>query len=176
MARKLFNGYDEKLLEMLSYLERIIQGLVDLRMDQVMIDFGLVHQAEYYSSLIFPRIHLLAGEPVLSGGRYDELFKDFGKACLQPIRHQCGPLASRLLKESKHSGTNGRMQRFRLQQEPPESGVNGGRSNIRIALTKGRLENSIVDLFDEMGYDTAISGKRAESCSFPFRIKIWTSC
>jgi ATP phosphoribosyltransferase regulatory subunit len=38
-ARKLFNGYDEKLLEMLSYLERIFQGLVDLNLDKVMIDF-----------------------------------------------------------------------------------------------------------------------------------------
>ncbi|HYE68564.1 MAG TPA: ATP phosphoribosyltransferase regulatory subunit, partial [Anaerovoracaceae bacterium] len=43
-ARKLFNGYDEKLLEMLCYLERIFQGLMDLRFDKVMIDFGLVHQ------------------------------------------------------------------------------------------------------------------------------------
>jgi ATP phosphoribosyltransferase regulatory subunit len=79
-AAELFDGYDDKLQEMLSYLERIFQGLMDLNMDKVMIDFGLVHQAEYYSSLIFRGYISSAGEPVLSGGRYDELFKDFGES------------------------------------------------------------------------------------------------
>jgi len=127
-------------------------------MDQVMIDFGLVHQAEYYSSLIFRGYISSAGEPVLSGGRYDELFKDFGESLpATGFGINVDQLASRLLKESEHSGTNGQDAAFRASAKSrPESGVNGGgRSNIRIALTKGRLENSIVDLFDEMGYDTA---------------------
>lgn len=141
-ARALFNGYDEELLEMLSYLERIYQGLVDLKMDKVMIDFGLVHQAEYYSSLIFRGYISSAGEPVLSGGRYDELFKDFGENLpATGFGINVDQLASRLLKED----------------EPDQGGaVSTGRpqNNIRMALTKGRLEKSIVDLFDEMGYDT----------------------
>lgn len=141
-ARELFNGYDEELLEMLSYLERIYQGLVDLKMDKVMIDFGLVHQAEYYSSLIFRGYISSAGEPVLSGGRYDELFKDFGENLpATGFGINVDQLASRLLKED----------------EPDQEGaVSAGRlqNSIRIALTKGRLEKSIVDLFDEMGYDT----------------------
>ena len=140
-ARKLFNGYDEKLLGMLSYLERIFQGLVDLNLDKVMIDFGLVHQAEYYSSLIFRGYISSAGEPVLSGGRYDELFKDFGESLpATGFGINVDQLAARLLKE------NGETQ--------PVLAENGNRNNVRIALTKGRLENSIVDLFDEMGYDT----------------------
>ena len=140
-ARKLFNGYDEKLLGMLSYLERIFQGLVDLNLDKVMIDFGLVHQAEYYSSLIFRGYISSAGEPVLSGGRYDELFKDFGESLpATGFGINVDQLAARLLKE------NGQTQ--------PVTAENGNRNNIRIALTKGRLENSIVGLFDEMGYDT----------------------
>ena len=138
-ARKLFDGYDEKLLEMLCYLERIFRGLVDLHMDKVMIDFGLVHQAEYYSSLIFRGYISSAGEPVFSGGRYDELFKDFGES-LPAIGFgiNVDQLASRLLKGNES-----------------EASENSAQNSIRIALTKGRLEKSIVDLFDEMGYDTS---------------------
>jgi ATP phosphoribosyltransferase regulatory subunit len=126
---------------MLSYLERIFQGLVDLHLEKAMIDFGLVHQAEYYSSLIFRGYISSAGEPVLSGGRYDELFKDFGESLpATGFGINVDQLASRLLKE------NGQTQ--------PAPAENGNRNNVRIALTKGRLENSIVDLFDKMGYDT----------------------
>ncbi|HML36568.1 MAG TPA: ATP phosphoribosyltransferase regulatory subunit [Bacillota bacterium] len=139
-ARKLFDGYDEKLLEMLSYLERIFQGLVDLRLDKVMIDFGLVHQAEYYSSLIFRGYISSAGEPVLSGGRYDELFKDFGES-LPAIGFgiNVDQLASRLLKEGGSETEEGK----------------SGACGIRIALTKGRLESSTINLFGEIGYDTS---------------------
>lgn len=141
-ARKLFNGYDEKLLEMLCYLERIFQGLIDLRFDKVMIDFGLVHQAEYYSSLIFRGYISSAGEPVLSGGRYDELFKDFGESLpATGFGINVDQLAAGLLKGNEPKQEN---------SEPDDQKQN----NIRIALTKGRLEKSIVELFDEMEYDT----------------------
>jgi ATP phosphoribosyltransferase regulatory subunit len=141
-AAELFDGYDDKLQEMLSYLERIFQGLMDLNMDKVMIDFGLVHQAEYYSSLIFRGYISSAGEPVLSGGRYDELFKDFGESLpATGFGINVDQLASRLLREA--------------DPETEEVAIDGtGRRNIRIALTKGRLEQCIIDLFDEMGYDT----------------------
>jgi len=142
-AGKLFNGYHEKLQDMLAYLERIFQGLVDLHVDKVMIDFGLVHQAEYYSSLIFRGYISTAGEPVLSGGRYDELFKDFGEN-LPAIGFgiNVDQLASRLLKEGCQD------------PEVPGTSDSGARSNVRIALTKGRLEKDVVELFDRMGYDT----------------------
>jgi len=157
-ARELFNGYDEKLLEMLSYLERIFQGLVDLKLDKVMIDFGLVHQAEYYSSLIFRGYISSAGEPVLSGGRYDELFKDFGDNLpATGFGINVDQLASRLLKENEPAGINaGAECGCGSNRNVEGSGEPSGRSrnSIRIALTKGRLEKSIVELFDEMGYDT----------------------
>lgn len=141
-ARKLFNGYDEKMLEMLSYLERIFQGLVELNLDKVMIDFGLVHQAEYYSSLIFRGYISSAGEPVLSGGRYDELFKDFGESLpATGFGINVDQIASGLLKGN----------------EPSQSGSGSDReqegNSVRIALTKGRLEKSIVGLFEQMEYD-----------------------
>ncbi|MDF3002518.1 MAG: hisZ [Bacillota bacterium] len=138
-ARGLFNGYDGELLDMLSYLERIFQGLMERNLDKVMIDFGLVHQADYYSSLIFKGYISSVGEPVLSGGRYDELFKDFGESLpATGFGINVDQLASGLLKE----GSAAESRDGASQTE-----------NIRIALTKGRLENSIVGMFEEIGYD-----------------------
>ena len=48
------------------------------REGRVMIDLGLVNQAEYYSSLVFKGYSDDMGIPVLSGGRYDNLLADFG--------------------------------------------------------------------------------------------------
>lgn len=141
-ARELFDGYDEGLMEMLSYLERIFQGLLERGLDKVMIDFGLVQQADYYSSLIFRGYISSAGEPVLSGGRYDELFKDFGESLpATGFGINVDQLAAGLLK-----GT------------VPEASQNScagkeKKNNVRIALTKGRLEKSIVELLEQMDYD-----------------------
>ncbi len=44
----------------------------------MLIDLGLVNQAEYYTGLIFRGYFDGVGEPVLSGGRYDNLISDFG--------------------------------------------------------------------------------------------------
>jgi ATP phosphoribosyltransferase len=73
-------GIDQAFLVMIEHLERIFavldaQGLSD----HIMIDFGLVNQAEYYSSLVFRGYLERTGAPVLSGGRYDKLFADFGE-------------------------------------------------------------------------------------------------
>ena len=160
-ARTLFDGYDEKLLEMLAYLERIFQGLLELCPDKVMVDFGLVHQAEYYSSLIFRGYLASAGEPVLSGGRYDELFKDFGEDLpATGFGINVDQLASALLKKDV--------------SQPAEpiadcSDPDGNRSQcgIRIALTKGRLENSIIRLFDEIGYDTTYMKDKGRKLLLP---------
>jgi len=151
-ARILFNGYDAKLIYMLSYLERIYQGLLKLNLqDKVMIDFGLVNQAEYYSSLIFRGYMATAGEPVLSGGRYDELFKDFGED-LPAIGFgiNVDQLSVGLLKEKE---TN--LKVLKENQNSINTKEDKAQSNIRIALTKGRLEKSVIDLFSEIGYDFA---------------------
>lgn len=135
-ARNLFEGYDSKLMSMIAYLERIYYDLMKLNLhEKIMIDFGLVNQAEYYSSLIFRGYISSAGEPVLSGGRYDELFKDFGEDLpATGFGINVDQLASARLEE---------------HDKKPERNKN----KIRIALTKGRLEKSIVNLFEEIGYD-----------------------
>lgn len=148
-ARQLFNGYDKKLLDMLSYLERILQGLMERDLDKVMIDFGLVHQAEYYSSLIFRGYISTAGESVLSGGRYDELFKDFGENLpATGFGINVDQLAiSQLKRIETESGI------LNSEYNPVDEKRTVPQSNIRIALTKGRLENDVIELFESMGYD-----------------------
>ena len=192
LARKLFAGYDNELLEMLSYLERIFQGLMGRNLDKVMIDFGLVHQADYYSSLIFRGYISSAGEPVLSGGRYDELFKDFGESLpATGFGINVDQLAAGLLKDGNRKSacstaadnhgdckadgsdpkadshdtkedssgskadSNDAKEDSSDSKEVGNASKNGNRdsNNIRIALTKGRLESSIVSLFEEIGYD-----------------------
>lgn len=142
-ARILFNGYDAKLIEMLSYLERIFQGMLELNLkDKVMIDFGLINQAEYYSSLVFRGYISTAGEPVLSGGRYDELFKDYGEN-LPAIGFgiNVDQLAARMLREKEAMANT-----TEISKRPEQN-------NIRIALTKGRLEEDFMNLFTDIGYD-----------------------
>ena len=136
-ARNLFNGYDEKLIEMLEYLESIYDALTDLGLEEsVIIDFGLVNQADYYSSLVFKGYTSKASEPVLSGGRYDNLLKDFG--CDLPATGfavNVDQISAGIL----NHGENGRSP--------------NGDGRLRIALTKGRLEKSALELFEKMGFD-----------------------
>lgn len=148
-ARRLAATCDGKLMVMLDYLEKIFQALKETEVpgngklgDKVMIDFGLVQQAEYYSSLIFRGYSSSAGEPVLSGGRYDELFKDFGES-LPAIGFgiNIDQLAAKRLKEKDQAARE--IGTKKVAEE----------AKIRIALTKGRLEKSIVELFKELGYD-----------------------
>lgn len=47
--------------------------------DYVFADLGLINHLEYYSGMIFKGYIDHFGMPVLSGGRYDDLLKNFGK-------------------------------------------------------------------------------------------------
>ena len=135
-ARELFKNYDSDLDEMLDYLENILKGLEEKGLsDSVIIDFGLVNQADYYTSLIFRGYISSVGEPVLSGGRYDNLFKDFGEDL---------PATGFALNMDKI------VDLFANQNDRTEKNA----KCLRIALTKGRLEKSIVKMLESKGYDT----------------------
>ena len=81
-ARTLFEiVHDPDLEASLDYLEEIYQSLEALGLgDRVMVDFGMVNQAEYYTGIIFRGYTAAVGEPVLSGGRYDRLCGSFGES------------------------------------------------------------------------------------------------
>lgn len=134
-ARLLFDGYDSKLIEMLTYLERLHGALCEQGLEEhAIIDFGLVNQADYYSSIVFRGYVRSIGEPVLSGGRYDNLLSDFGYD--QPaigFAINVDLVATHLMKQS-------------------EVGVNQkSKNHLRIALTKGRLEGDTFELLHAMG-------------------------
>ena len=64
----------------LAYLKELYRGLEAAGVaDVVSIDLGLVHQIDYYSGIIIRGYMEGVGTPVLSGGRYDNLFTSFGK-------------------------------------------------------------------------------------------------
>ena len=70
---------DASARESLDYLRNIYNSLQQRGLgDKVIIDLGLVNQAEYYTGIIFRGYFNEVGEPVLSGGRYDNLLSDFG--------------------------------------------------------------------------------------------------
>nr|MBR4279837.1 ATP phosphoribosyltransferase regulatory subunit [Clostridia bacterium] len=62
-------------------LRQILDMLAEYGCDQyVSIDLGMAHQANYYSGTIFRGLVAELGQPLLSGGRYDELPARFGRA------------------------------------------------------------------------------------------------
>lgn len=79
-AEGLFGDFDGELAEVIRYLGYIYRSLQNYGLDgKLMMDFGLVQQAEYYTGPVFRGYLAGVGEPVLSGGRYDGLIRDFGE-------------------------------------------------------------------------------------------------
>jgi ATP phosphoribosyltransferase regulatory subunit len=142
-AAALFSGYDDRASEMIDYLSNVIRELAARGFsDKVVIDLGLVNAAEYYSSLVFRGYGESAGEPLLSGGRYDNLFSEFGEDLPATGFGVNVDLLYEALLSDKLSA---------------ESGVSSGavprNGKLRIALTKGRLEKDFVRFMESAGYD-----------------------
>ena len=65
--------------ETIEYLKSLYNILCGMGLENnIMIDLGLVQQIDYYSGVVFRGYMHGPGEPVLSGGRYDDLFSGFG--------------------------------------------------------------------------------------------------
>ena len=81
-AEKLADG-NAKALDALSYLKRLYDALCEAGYsDRVIIDLGMVHSIDYYTGVVFTGYISGAGEPVLTGGRYDNLISNFGGAAV----------------------------------------------------------------------------------------------
>ena len=114
----------------LQYLKRLYQCLEEAGYGaMIRFDLGLVHQIDYYTGVVFRGYVEGAGAPVLSGGRYDNLLGAFGRpAPAIGFAVDADMMASCLP----------------LQEERP---------NLRIALTKGRLQDKTVELLERVGLD-----------------------
>lgn len=136
-AKDLFDGYDDQLIEMLEYLKSVYDYLAETGLEEnIIIDFGLVNQADYYSSMVFKGYISNAKDAVLSGGRYDNLLKDFG----------CDFAATGFAIDVD------KIAIALLSQDEIKEREEGG-AKLRIALTKGRLEKNALKLFEKMGFD-----------------------
>lgn len=69
---------DQEALQTLDYVREIYQHLSRYGLgERLMIDLGLVQRNDYYSSIVFSGYVMGSGEPVLIGGRYDNLLDSF---------------------------------------------------------------------------------------------------
>ena len=69
----------EDFSDILDYLRSVYESLGRLGLkNKVIIDLGLVNEGNYYTGVIFRGYLEGIGEPLVSGGRYDNLLRDFG--------------------------------------------------------------------------------------------------
>lgn len=118
--------------EEVQYLRTLYEALKSKGCSEyVRFDLGLVHQIDYYTGVVFRGYVEGAGAPVLSGGRYDNLVEKFGRhAPAIGFAVDADAVAACLSQP----------------QAPSEH-------RLRIALTKGRLQDKSVELFEAMGLD-----------------------
>ena len=102
--------------------------------DHVRFDLGMVHQIDYYTGVVFRGYVHGAAANVLSGGRYDNLLSFFGAdSPATGFAVNTGAVLDALKDES--AASNGR---------------------LRIAITKGRLLDKSIDMFEKMGLDCGV--------------------
>lgn len=118
--------------EEVEYLRTLYAALQEKGYGQyVRFDLGLVHQIDYYTGVVFRGYVEGAGAPVLSGGRYDNLVEKFGRPAPAIGFSVDADAVAACLSQP---------------QTPTEH-------RLRIALTKGRLQDKSVEMFEEMGLD-----------------------
>jgi len=120
---------NNEMKDALNELEELNEELIKLGITQdINIDFSVVNDISYYSGIIFQGY--IEGIPakVLSGGRYDELLRRFGK----------------------QSGAIGFAVYLDMLEKPDTVGAETGM--ISIALPKGRLGEKAYSIFEASGY------------------------
>lgn len=114
----------------LRYLRELYEALEKAGCGEwIRFDLGLVHQIDYYTGVVFRGYARGAGAPVLSGGRYDNLLGAFGRSA---------PAIG-----------------FAVDVDLVASGspIQASGSRLRLALTKGRLQDKTVALLERAGLD-----------------------
>jgi len=129
-AAALFDG--EQGLEALSYLRELYNALSSRGYgDMIRFDLGLVHQIDYYTGVIFRGYVKGAAANILSGGRYDKLLSFFGVDA---------------------PATGFAIDSGALEESLKVSAVKDN-GRLRIAITKGRLLEKSIDMFEKMGLE-----------------------
>lgn len=80
---------NQSLIKPLNNIKEIYEGLTAYGLEEhLVIDLSLINQMDYYSDIIFQGFIHEIGKPVLMGGRYDTLAKQFG-ASIPAIGFAC---------------------------------------------------------------------------------------
>ncbi len=112
----------------LAYLRRLLEALEQAGCGEyIRFDLGLVHQIDYYTGVVFRGYARGAGAPVLSGGRYDNLLGAFGRPA---------------------PAIGFAVYMDLVSSEIPTRTFD---TRLRLALTKGRLQDKTVALLERAG-------------------------
>lgn len=103
----------------------------------VSLDLGMLSKYRYYTGIIFRAITYGSGEPVASGGRYDNLVSQFG---MDAPAIGMSITVDSLMMAVERQGLAGT-----LKQEPCQE-------YITIALAKGRLAEKAMEILTKAGY------------------------
>lgn len=77
-AKKLVSN--KKSLEALDNIQKVYEILKEYSLDKYLtIDLSLVQNMKYYTGVVYKGLTSNVGSPILSGGRYDGLTKNFGR-------------------------------------------------------------------------------------------------
>nr|WP_297171231.1 ATP phosphoribosyltransferase regulatory subunit [uncultured Agathobaculum sp.] len=130
-----------RVLGAVSYLRSLYQSLDEAGCgSRIMIDLGLVHEMDYYTGVMFRGYIGGAGAAILSGGRYNALCAKFGRDLpAGGFGIDIESVADSLCDARRPAAAT-------------------RRDTVRIALTKGRLEQKTLALLQDAGYDISELG------------------
>jgi len=115
----------------LNELNDINEEFIKLGFDPgIKIDFSIVNDISYYNGIIFQGYIESITKRVLSGGRYDELLRNFGK----------------------QANAIGFAVYLDITEKPDVSSHDSEETLISIALPKGRLGEKAYSVFEKAGY------------------------
>lgn len=147
--KNMLESYDKSLIERVNYLQNIVESLKETGYgDRVFIDLGLVNKVDYYTGLIFHGYADNVGDAVVSGGRYDKLYRDMGVDI-------CA------------IGFALNVDRLLAASEYVKGSSTDEKSPLRIAITKGRLEKQVKVLLEKADYDVSALDEKGRKLLIP---------
>ena len=127
---------DYEITSVLDYLKSLYSALCELGLkEKIIVDLGLVQRNDYYTGVVFSAYLEQLGEAVAVGGRYDTLLEKFNL----PMPAVGFALDADAL--------------AKIERNFSKNNLQAKKKSLRIALTKGRLEKSTVELFERIGLD-----------------------
>lgn len=122
------NTKDDVLISSFDQLKEFSEKLSMIK--PIIIDLGMVPKMDYYTDLMFKAYSSAANQPILSGGRYDQLLSNFQEEAVA-IGFCCH--MDTILKA--------------LERQ------NWRKTMIKIAITKGRIQKQVTNLLENANYD-----------------------